>query len=71
MSDSKLTEKELHNLEALIDRRGAEDVLIAISEICGFKAEHVQENWQDLTLALRWSTLEGAVGCIVPKARGL
>jgi|KBSSwiStaDraftv2_1062776.scaffolds.fasta_scaffold07344_15 hypothetical protein len=71
MTDSRLTEQELSDLEMLIDRRGAEDVLIAISEICGEKAEHIKVNWQDLTLALRWATLEGAVGCIVPKATGL
>jgi hypothetical protein len=70
-SDSRLSETELYDLEILIDKRGAEDVLVAISEICGAKAEHVKVNWQDLTLALRWSTLEGAVGCIVPKAAGL
>jgi hypothetical protein len=70
-TDSKLTADELFDLEALMDRRGAEDVLIAISEICGAKADHVSVNWQDHTLALRWSTLEGAVGCIVPKASGL
>src|SRR5262249_30049235 len=52
-SDSRLTESELDNLEDLIDRRGIEDVLIAISEICDAKSEHIQVNWQDATLALR------------------
>jgi len=70
-TDSKLTASELQTLEALIDARGAEDVLIAISEICGAKAEHVESNWQDHALALRWFTLEGAVGCVVPRAKGL
>ena len=70
-TDSRLTETELRNLESLIDLRGIEDVLIAVSEICDAKSEHVQTNWQDATLALRWATLCGAVGCIVPKATGL
>jgi hypothetical protein len=70
-SDSRLTGQELAELEALIDRRGIEDVLIAVSEICDAKSEHIQTNWQDATLALRWATLCGAVGCIVPKATGL
>jgi hypothetical protein len=70
-SDSRLTEQELVSLEALIDRRGIEDVLIAVSEICDAKSEHISTNWQDATLALRWATLCGAVGCIVPKATGL
>ena len=68
-SDSRLTGQELAELEALIDRRGIEDVLIAVSEICDAKADLV--NSQDATLALRWATLCGAVGCIVPKATGL
>jgi len=70
-TDSKPTAAELQALEALIDTRGAEDVLIAISEICGAKAEHIEADWQDHTPALRWFTLEGAVGCVVPRARGL
>lgn len=71
MSDSQLSEKELFDLENLIDKRGIEDVLIAISELCGAKADHIKVNWQDMQLALRWHTLEGAVGCVVPKATGL
>lgn len=70
-TDSRLTSNELISLESLIDARGIEDVLIAISEICDAKSDHIQVNWQDATLALRWATLCGAVGCIVPKATGL
>lgn len=70
-TDSNLDATELEHLERLIDIRGIESVLIAISEICDGKAEHIQVNWQDATLALRWATLCGAVGCIVPKASGL
>jgi hypothetical protein len=66
-----LNETEQRDLEALIDRCGIDSVLMAISEICGAKGEHVATYWQDRTLALRWHTLEGAVGCIVPKATGL
>ncbi len=68
---SDLTNREKLQLEDMIDRRGIEDVLIAVSEICGVKSEHIAVNWQDAHLALRWSTLEGAIGCIVPKATGL
>jgi hypothetical protein len=70
-SDSTLAPTELVALESVIDRHGIENVLMAISEICGGKAEHIESNWQDRTLAKAWLTLEGAVGCIVPKARGL
>lgn len=71
MSDSRLSEAELYDLEALIDKRGLENVLVAISEICGAKAEHIAINWQDADLARRWYTLEGAIGCTAPKATGL
>jgi hypothetical protein len=68
--------RDLHNsekvdLEMLIDKVGIESVLMALSEICGEKADHIATTWQDATLAKRWATLEGAVGCIVPKAFGL
>jgi hypothetical protein len=71
MTDSNLTKQELHNLESLIDGAGIENVLIAISEICGMKAEHISEYWQDAHLAKRWATMSGAVGCIVPHGASL
>lgn len=70
-TDSNLDATELKHFELLIDMRGIESVLIAISEICDAKAEHIQANWQDRPLAQQWATLCGAVGCIVPKASGL
>lgn len=66
-----LNTNELADLETLIDCCGIDSVLMAVSEICGEKAEHVQTNWQDTALAKRWATLEGAVGVIVPNATGL
>jgi hypothetical protein len=68
---SNLTSEQAYALEALIDQAGIELVLMALSEICGAKAEHIASNWQDTLLAKRWATLEGAIGCIVPKATGL
>jgi hypothetical protein len=66
-----LIKGECEALEVLIDKRGISSVLMALSEICGAKAVHIAENWQDTALAKRWATLEGAVGVIVPKAGGL
>lgn len=66
-----LSKAECDAVEALIDGCGIDAVLMAISDICGQKAVHIAENWQDVTLAKRWATLEGAVGVIVPKASGL
>jgi hypothetical protein len=58
-------------LEALIDRTSLQGVLMTLSEICGEKAEHVEDNWQDRALARHWRTAEGAIGCIVSKAVNL
>jgi hypothetical protein len=71
MSDSNLSEQQLTDLEALIDSRGIDQVLMAVSEICGHKAEHIATNWQDASLAKRWANLEGAVDVIVTQAGGL
>ena len=71
MASVDLNEQELYELENLVDRRGVDSVLMALSTICGAKAEHIAHNWQDASLAKRWATLEGAVGVIVPKACGL
>lgn len=71
MTDSTLLPNELEALEQLIDRRGIAEVLIALSEICGAKADHILTNWQDQPLAKRWQTLEGAIGVAVPKGAGL
>jgi hypothetical protein len=71
LNDYGFTEQEAHDLETLIDRRGVEQVLQQISEICGAKAEHIASNWQDAGLARRWATVEGAVGIASTKATGL
>lgn len=69
--NTDLDKDECEALERLIDKRGISSVLMAVSEICGGKGQHIAENWQDTALAKRWATLEGAVGVIVPKAEGL
>lgn len=66
-----LTPSESATIEALIDSAGINSVLMALSEICGAKSEHIAHAWQDAHLAKRWATLCGAIGCIVPTAGGL
>jgi hypothetical protein len=66
-----LYQTERLDLETTIDRCGIDSVLMALSEICGAESEHILSNWQDVVLAKRWATLEGAIGVIVPKAIGL
>jgi hypothetical protein len=70
-TDSNLTSPEMYELEKLIDQRGIANVLMALSELCGAKAEHVASNWQDTILAKRWATIEGGVGCLVSQTAGL
>jgi hypothetical protein len=71
LNDHGFTEQEVYDLEDLIDPRGIEQVLQQISEIFGWKAEHIAQDWQDTHLAKRWATIEGAVGCASIKATGL
>jgi hypothetical protein len=57
-------------LKGLIARYGIDEVLEMISEICGENALMFVD-CQDAANAKRWAVLEGAVGVIVPQARGL
>jgi hypothetical protein len=71
LNENGFTEQEAYDLEGLIDRRGIQMVLQRISEICGLKAQHIAECWQDAALSRRWATVEGAVGVASTKAGGL
>jgi hypothetical protein len=68
-----LNQAERNWLEAAVDGAGLSSVLMALSEICGEKAEHIATNWQDTKTAKVWATAEGRIGVIVPSivARGL
>lgn len=66
-----LDRQERERLESYIDAAGIDAVLMAISEICGLKAEHIAHHWQDAPLAKRWMIIEGLLGTIVPQAAGL
>ncbi len=48
---SQSTQNELENI---VDRVGIEKLLIALSDVCAEKAEHVRTNWQDQKLATLW-----------------
>ena len=64
MRDLNQTERD--TLEALVDSCGLSSVLMALSEVCGEKAEHILTNWQDKALARDWATAEGRIGVLVP-----
>jgi len=42
-------------LEGIVDRAGLRNVLFALEHICHAKANHLEENWQDLKSAKVWS----------------
>lgn len=58
-------------LESMVDRCGVDGVLMALSEVCGAKAEHIAHAWQDASLAKHWARVEGMIGTLVPDVRGL
>lgn len=41
-------------IETIIDGHSVAKVLDMMAGICGQKAEHIRENWQDEPLARRW-----------------
>jgi len=53
--------EDKEKLEAIIDTFGLFTVLEAISDICGDKAEHIELNWQDVTLAQTWDKAAAAI----------
>ena len=66
-----LDQSEVHDLEALVDACGLDSVLMALSEVCGLKAEHVANHWQDASLAKAWATMCGKIGILSTETRGL
>lgn len=54
-------------VERLIDNCSVADVLIMIGDICNEKAAHIQSNWQDEALAVRWNKAGRIVKSVVSK----
>jgi hypothetical protein len=49
-----LTPEQLLMLESMIDSSSLADVLDSLAEIAHAKAQHIEENWQDISLARTW-----------------
>lgn len=49
-----ITTEEQNSLEKLVDHTSIAEVLQALSEICYLKSQHIEENWQDHSMARRW-----------------
>tara|TARA_R110002073_G_scaffold327139_1_gene507566 strand:+ start:479 stop:769 length:291 start_codon:yes stop_codon:yes gene_type:complete len=46
--------KDMFELESMIDRLGMSEIMLLLVHICDEKAEHIRSNWQDEGLAKRW-----------------
>ncbi len=65
MANRDLTNEEKIVLEGLVDSADLNAVIMALSEICGEKAEHIRSNYDDRKLARNWDHAAGAIGCVV------
>jgi hypothetical protein len=52
--DSYMNPALIEAIEALVDQHGLTQVLVALSEVCSEKAEHLRVNWQDKANAGYW-----------------
>jgi len=50
----ELSKDAIDNLEKIVDHYDLENIIRALSFICGEKATHIAENWQDAKLAKSW-----------------
>ena len=51
---NELPKEDWGALERMMDQAGTMAVISALSNICGYKAQHLRENWQDEASAKRW-----------------
>jgi hypothetical protein len=58
-------------LEAYIDRHGLTALMVAIQTVCDDKSIHVQEAWQDRTLAREWQRAGSAIYTAASKIQAL
>lgn len=57
-----MTALELQDqLEELVDATSLEDVIRALSVVCGLKADHIAVDWQDKATSRPWSRAQCAL----------
>jgi hypothetical protein len=71
MSSTGMHKADLTYLERLVDKHGVDEVLSALSRICGLKSVRIAVDYQDAPLARRWAELESVINVIVTKANSL
>jgi len=54
---AKISRDDQDDLEQILDRTGVKGLFEALAKIASEKESHVQEAWQDPSLAKRWARL--------------
>lgn len=55
------SQDEMDTIEAIIDRNGMANVMLALVHICGEKADHLRSSWQDEQTARNWDNVSDAM----------
>lgn len=50
-----------YQIEAMIDKYSLAKVCEMVAGICGAKASHIEENWQDRGLAKQWQNASNSM----------
>lgn len=56
-----ITQDEMDAIEAIIDKRGMAQVMLALVHITGEKAEHIRSNWGAPLAAGDWDNVSNAM----------
>jgi len=57
-------ERDVIELELMIDRNTIDKVLDALVRICSEKADHIEENYSDPDLAERWRAIAKRIDAV-------
>lgn len=57
-------QRDLIELELMIDRNTIDKVLDALVRICSEKADHIEENYSDVPLAERWRAIAKRIDAV-------
>lgn len=58
---SDVSQSDVDAIERIVDHSSVAKTLEALSAVCFLKAEHIDENWQDRSLASAWERAGKAV----------
>ncbi len=50
-------DQAIADIEAIIDGNDVEYVLNVVAKVCGLKADHIMENWQDDETSQHWDNM--------------